>query len=119
MYLGNEIAVAAAETSKPAQSVTAASFYARALSAAEAADFVNAQAIEGVDEEIATLRLRLRTAIEERPEEVELMLKGIDRLVKLVATRYRLSKRSERDLAASMANVVRGFGDLWSEDGDA
>ena len=44
------------------------------------------------------------------------MFKGIDLLAKAVATRYRLSKRAERDLAGSLANVVRGLGDLWPEE---
>ena len=88
-------------------------FYGRALSEAERADLPVALEIEGVDEEIALLRLRLRTALTERPEDLQLMFKGIDLLAKTVATRYRLSKRAERDLSASLANVVRGLGDLW------
>ena len=91
-------------------------FYADALSAAERADFAAALAVEGVDEEIALLRLRLRTALEERPEDLQLMFRGVDLLTRMVAARYRLSKRAERDLASSLANVVRGLGDLWPQE---
>ena len=97
----------------------AARFYADALSEAERDDLPVALAIEGVDQEIALLRLRLRRAIEEHPEDLAVMFKGIDLLAKTVATRYRLSKRAERDLADSLANVVRGLGDLWPETSDA
>ena len=90
-------------------------FYADALSEAERADLPIAIEIEGVDEEIALLRLRIRAALEEHPDDLPLMFKGIDLLAKMVATRYRLSKRAERDLAASLANVIRGLGDLWPE----
>ena len=96
----------------------AARFYADALSESERADLPVALEIEGVDQEIALLRLRLRRAIKERPEDMALMMRGIDLLAKAVATRYRLSKRAERDLSASLANVVRGLRDLWPEGPD-
>ena len=91
-------------------------FYKQALGEAERADLPVAIEIEGVDEEIAVLRLRLRTAMTEHPDDLTLMFKGIDLLAKAVATRYRLSKRAERDLAGSLANVVRGLGDVWPEE---
>jgi hypothetical protein len=65
-------------------------FYADALSEAERADLPVALEIEGVDEEIALLRLRIRTALEEHPDDLPLMFKGVDLLAKMVATRYRL-----------------------------
>lgn len=102
----------AAERRRPKRTA-AARFYADALSESEQADLPIALEIEGVDQEIALLRLRLRSAIEEKPEDMALMLRGIDLLAKTVSTRYRLSKRAERDLSASLANVVRGLGDLW------
>ena len=90
-------------------------FYAQALTEAERSDLPLALEVDGVDQEIAVLRLRLRSMLEERPDDLTLMFKGIELLTKAVATRYRLSKRAERDLAASMANVVRSLGDLWPD----
>ena len=95
--------------------VSARRFYAAALNDAEQSDLPSALEIEGVDEEIALLRLRLRSALQEHPEDLPLMFKGVDLLVRMVATRYRLSKKAEHDLASSIAGVVRGFGDLWPE----
>jgi hypothetical protein len=90
-------------------------FYAQALTEAEKAELPSVLEMEGIDEEIALLRLRLRQAVGEHPEDLPLMFKGVELLAKVVATRYRLSKRAERDLAASIANVVRGIGDVWPE----
>ncbi|MPZ48343.1 MAG: hypothetical protein GEU75_03360 [Dehalococcoidia bacterium] len=87
-------------------------FYGEALSKAERLDLPAALKIEGMDEEIAVLRLRLRTAIEERPDDIELMFRGIGLIVRTVAARYRLSKQAERDLDSSLAGVVRTLGDL-------
>jgi hypothetical protein len=86
------------------------------LSEAERAGLPFALEIEGMDEEIALLRLRLRRALEERPDDLDLMLKGVSLIAKAVATRYQLSKRAEHDLAGSMANVVRSLGSLWPQD---
>jgi hypothetical protein len=87
-------------------------FYAEALSAAEQADLPEALEVDGMDEEIAVLRLKLRKALEQRPQDVPLIFRGIDLLARVVATRYRLSKPAERDLAGSIANVVRAVGVL-------
>jgi hypothetical protein len=85
-------------------------FYGSALDAAERIELEAAGEIEGLDREIALLRMKLRGVLEERPEDLQLMLRGIDLLVKAVSARYRLSKQAEEDLADSIANVIRGVG---------
>ena len=107
--------MAAKVTRRPRRPDTARSFYRDALSEAERSDLPVALEIDDLDQEIALLRLRLRSAIEERPDDLALMFKGIELLARAVATRYRLSKRSERDLASSLGNVVRSLGDLLPE----
>ena len=80
-------------------------FYDEALSEAERADLPVALQVDGVDQEIAMLRLRLRTAVKERPEDVALMLKGIDVLRKMVAMRYKLPRRDQRDFEKESARL--------------
>ena len=87
-----------------------ANFYAEALTEAERQQLEHAEKVEGFDDEIATLRVRLRTAIDGHAEDIPLMLRGIDLLVKAVSAKYRLSKKAEADLADSLANVIRGVG---------
>lgn len=88
----------------------AVNFYAGVLDRAERARLEDAAAIEGLDDEVALLRVRLRTAIERRPEDYALMLKGIALLVRAVAARYRLSPKSRRDLAESLAATIEQIG---------
>lgn len=95
------------------------SFYAEALSRAERSELQAALEIEDIDEEIALLRLQLRKTLEERPDDLALMFRGIELLAKAVATRYRLSKKAESDLAESLAGVVHGFGNLMEAGGES
>ena len=87
-----------------------AGFYDEALTEAERAALPLARAIDGLDEEIAVVRLRLRSALEEHPEDLKLMAKGVDLLVKALAARYRLSKNEKADLSASVRSLVDEIG---------
>jgi hypothetical protein len=89
---------------RPAQ--TAATFYSEALSEAERVDFQSALKVQGIDEEIAVLRMRLRSAIASGECELALMLKGIDMLVKAVAAKYKLGPGSEELLEQSLSRVI-------------
>ncbi|MBI2908091.1 MAG: hypothetical protein HYX92_10615 [Chloroflexi bacterium] len=95
---------------------TRKAFYAAALSEAERLLLSSAEDIEGLDEEIALLRVGLHRAIAEEPENVELRLKLINMVVRAVAARYRLSPKAEGDLSQHMAAVLRGIGGvMWPE----
>lgn len=93
-------------------SKVARDFYGSALDAAERIELAEAAEVEGLDKEIAVLRMKLREVLVKRPEELQLMLRGIELLVKAVSARYRLSPDAEEDLAGSIAGVVRGVGEL-------
>jgi hypothetical protein len=86
------------------------SFYESALSAAEREDLPHARDVEGLDEEIAVLRLRLRSVLQEHPDNMKLMLKGIELLTRALSARYRLSKDAKADLSASIKSVLSEIG---------
>ncbi|TAK32165.1 MAG: hypothetical protein EPO21_15715 [Chloroflexota bacterium] len=72
--------------------------------------------MEGLDQEIAVLRVRLRSVMEEYPERFDLQLQAVRLLVKAVAVKYRLSQKSEDDLYQNMLGVLRGIGGvIWPE----
>ena len=95
---------ATAARSRRRRKNVARDFYGSALEAAEE--------IQGLDNEIALLRTKLRSVLSERPDDLPLMLRGIELLVKAVSARYRLSKEAEENLSESLAGVVRGVGGL-------
>ena len=103
-------------TRRRPNSTGAAGFYAAALSEAERVLLPQARKMEGLDEEIALLRVRLKAALEEHPEDLPLLLKCLELLVKAVAAKYRLSKKAEDDLYQNVLGVLRGIGGaLWPE----
>jgi len=82
-------------------------FYHDGLSKAERVDLERAAEVENLDEEIAVLRVRLKTALKERPEDYALLVRGIGMLTRAVATQYRLSPRASKDLATAWATCSR------------
>ncbi|MDO8613336.1 MAG: hypothetical protein Q7R32_11025 [Dehalococcoidia bacterium] len=91
--------------------VTARNFYGQALGQAERLDLEQAQEIEGLDDEIALMRVRLKRAVVKHPEDVQLVVKGLDILVRAVGARYRLSPKSRKDLAENLAAALNSLGD--------
>jgi hypothetical protein len=70
-----------------------------------------AREIEGLDEEIAVLRVRLRTALQNHAEDFDLLQRGVAALARVVAIRYRLSPRAAKDLAERMSQMLQSVGD--------
>ena len=78
-------------------------FYEQALTKAEQSQLGEALDVAGIDEEIAALRLRLRKAISESPEDMPLILRGMDVMRRMVATKYGLSREDQRGLEFAFA----------------
>ena len=93
-----------------AQAVKPTDFYASALTEAERLRLPEARSVDGLDEEIVLLRVKLYQAALEHPEQFELLLKGVNSLVRLVAMRYKLSDKPAQELSESIAGVIRGVG---------
>ena len=92
-------------------------FYALTLSKAERLQLSRARDVEGVDEEIALLRMKLQQLVEEHPDKVELLFKGVNLLLRAVVTRYKLSPKASDDLYQSIVGVLNGIGrELWPEE---
>ncbi len=89
----------------------ARNFYRQALDQAERPDLERAQEIEGLDDEIALMRVRLKRAVEEHPQDVQLLVKGLDILMRAVGARYRLSPKSRKDLTENLAATLNSLGD--------
>ncbi len=52
-----------------------------------------------------------KTALKERPDDLKLLVRGVELLVKAVAAQYRLSPKTRKDLADNFAAVLNSVGD--------
>jgi hypothetical protein len=84
-------------------------FYARALTEAERADLPLALEMEGMAEEAAVLRLRLRKALRDHPDDMALMLRGIEVLSRTLARRYHLGEREADAVVEGMLDALNEF----------
>lgn len=94
----------------------AVAFYASVLDEAE---LRAAMRVEGVDGELAALRLQLRRLLEARPEDHALMLKSVREIARTATERYRMSPKSKKELADSLADVIERIGEQLLPPGES
>ncbi|MEX2245738.1 MAG: hypothetical protein WEC75_03535 [Dehalococcoidia bacterium] len=79
-----------------------------------------AKQVEGLDEELAALRDRLRKLLKDHPESLPPdVLKSMGLIVKAVGVRYRMSQKSRDALADSLAETIGRIGaEIFRTDDD-
>jgi hypothetical protein len=82
-------------------------FYSRVLDPDEQADFEQATEVEGIDEEIALVRVKIKSLVAREPENTKLIMQGVATLEKLVRTRYNIGREDKQGLRDAIANVLR------------
>jgi hypothetical protein len=94
--------------------MTRREFYDRAASAAE---LEAARAIDGLDDEIALLRLEIRRLIADDAPDPRLVQGAMRLLVQGVMAQHRLNGRQAEGLTAAVANMFEEFLAAMSPDG--
>ena len=82
-------------------------FYSRVLDEAERLDLELAQGVEGVDDEIALLRVKIKSILESDPENIRLIMEATNTLARLVRTRYNITKEQKKGLKEAIGNVLK------------
>ncbi len=82
-------------------------FYSTALDEMERLELEEAAGVEGLDDEIALLRLKLRSLVQERPEGIELQLKAVNTLARLISTRYSITADQKKRLTQAITTVLK------------
>jgi len=62
--------------------------------------------VEGLDQEIALLRLRLRDLIRDYPDKIELHLRTANAIADMVKISYSISKEQKKSLTAAITKVL-------------
>ena len=82
-------------------------FYSRVLDEAERLDFELATGVDGIDDEIALLRVKIKSLLAHDPENIKLVMQATNTLARLVRTRYNISKEDKKGLKEAIGNVLR------------
>ena len=82
-------------------------FYSKVLSGAERQDFEQATAVEGVDEEIALLRVRIKSVVANDPDNIKLIMQATGILARLLRTKNNIDKKDKQGLKAAIGNVLK------------
>ncbi len=82
-------------------------FYSRVLDEAEQLDFELAAGVEGVDDEIALLRVKIKSLLANDPENIKQLMDATNTLVRLVKTKYKINKEQKQGLKEAIENVLK------------
>jgi len=82
-------------------------FYSKVLNEAEQLDLELASGVEGIDDEIALLRVKIKSLIVHDPENIKLIMQATNTLARLIKTRYNISKEQKKGLKEAIGNVLR------------
>ena len=95
-------------------------FYSKVLDEEQQRDLRNAIEVEGLEEEIALLRVKIRSLVRRDPENVKLIMHATNALARLIMTRYNIRKDDMQGITEKIRNVLKnialplGIG-IWSK----
>ena len=81
-------------------------FYSLVLDEAQKLDFQIAEGVEGLDDEISLLRVKIKALIEKEPENLQLIMQASGTLARLLRTRYTLEKGQGKGIKDAIRNVL-------------
>ena len=95
-------------TSKRRRSVEKEGFYSRVLDEVERLDYELASGVNGIDDEIALLRVEIKKAISGGDvSNLQLLVKATNALERLIRTRYQITREQRKGLKEAISNVLK------------
>ncbi len=82
-------------------------FYSKVLDALEQEDFEQATSVEGIDEEIALLRVKIKSLVTHDPDNINLIMQAVNTLARLIRVKYSIAKEDRQGLAQAIGNVLK------------
>ena len=81
-------------------------FYSRVLDEAQKLQLDEAREVEGIDEEIAVVRVKLLSLIDEHPQRIDLQLRAASTIARMVRTRFHITAGGNRSLKDAITKVL-------------
>jgi hypothetical protein len=96
------------DTSKRRRKTEKKQFYARVLDEAERLDYELASGVNGIDDEIALLRVEIKKAISGGDvSNLRLLVNATNALERLIRTRYQITKEQRKGLKEAISTVLK------------
>ena len=83
------------------------SLYTKVLDEAEKLDFELASGVNGIDDEIALLRVKIKSILGDEPQNIKLLVDVTNALERLIRTRYKITKEQRKGLKEAIGNVLK------------
>jgi hypothetical protein len=93
-------------------------FYSKFLPQQQRRQYTRAVEIEGLDAEIALLRVKIQSLLARDPDNMKLISQAFNSLARMVMTKYNIKKTDNTDFSAAMRNALQditlpnGFQDM-------
>ena len=81
-------------------------FYSQALDDAQRARLEQAREVEGIDEEIAVLRVKLLSLIDDHPDRIDLQMVAASTIARLIRTRHSISAGQKSSIKDAITKVL-------------
>jgi len=82
-------------------------FYSPELDEAQKRDLVQAVEVEGIDEEIAILRVKLKAVLRKDPDNIRVIMLAIESLAKVLREKYKFSKNDKKGLGEVVGHILK------------
>ena len=82
-------------------------YYSKVLDEIEQQDYDQATEVEGLDSEIALLRVKIKSLVAHDPENLKLIAQVTNALSRLIMTKYNINKTDKQGLKEAMHNVLK------------
>ena len=84
--------------------------YSKVLSEAERLDFRLLSEVDGVDEEITLLRVKLKRVVQQSPDNLKLIMRLVNSLGRLVRMKHMIRQDKRESIEEGVRAVLRGTG---------
>jgi hypothetical protein len=82
-------------------------FYTKAMDEEERQNFKLATEVEGLDGEIALLRVKILSLLTHEPDNVKLITQTVTALAKVIMTKYNIDKTDKQGISEGVLNVFK------------
>jgi hypothetical protein len=82
-------------------------FYSKVVTSAQKRELAIAIDVKGIDEEIALMRVKIRSVLEKDPENIKLIMAATTTLAGLLKANLELNKNQKKSVAASIGKVIQ------------